>query len=101
MPILLLTAATNRLQVYREALANPACVAVHLTHIESDCDCDTFLDSFQEEHWRTWSSTPVKKHKNMAYSYHCYVRRGSGSFAEAPPAMNSRHEESQVDQPPA
>ncbi|KAK9812564.1 hypothetical protein WJX73_009302 [Symbiochloris irregularis] len=48
-------------QVYREALASPACTAVHLTHIEED-----------------------------------YEREASGStFAEAPAALASRHEEMQ------
>lgn len=83
-------------QVYREALANPACVAVHMTHIDADMDCDTHLQGFDPATWRQWSATPVRKHKDLAFSYHCYVRAGTGSFTQAPKGMNSRHEESQA-----
>ena len=84
------------LQVYREALASPACMAVHLTHIDDDFECDTALDGFDPAAWRTWSASPHHKHKGLGYSFHCYVRLGSGTFTAAPKAMASKHEEQQV-----
>ena len=45
-------------QVYKEALAHPNCAAVHVTRVEREFECDTFLPTLDPAKFRVWSASP-------------------------------------------
>ena len=44
----LLATLVTSWQVYKQALESEGCQAVHLTAIDEDFDCDTFLEGFDQ-----------------------------------------------------
>ncbi|GJN01134.1 hypothetical protein PR202_ga18374 [Eleusine coracana subsp. coracana] len=61
-------------QVLREYLNGPACEAIHLTDIESNIDCDTFIPPIDFSVFQPWySSFPVVE-SNIRHSFVTYVR---------------------------
>lgn len=88
-------------QVFAEALASPACTAVHITRIDADYECDTFFPTIDDSRFRVWSaSQPVQEKDGPRYTFVCYTAlppKGQDATPPAlPPSMASRHDEQQV-----
>jgi len=94
-------------QVYREAIANPKCHAVHITRIDRDIECDTFFPEIDSTRFKLWSASAPMEEEGVSYSFLCYTSsipspggspgqspQGRAEFV-LPPAMASRHEEYQ------
>lgn len=82
-------------QVYAEALRHPNCDVVHLTQVEKEFECDTFLPPLDPEKWGVWSASEPLVENGVRYSFVCYTRRGVDPTPVLPPTMASRHEEYQ------
>lgn len=87
-------------QVFKEALELEECEAVHLTRIDADFKCDTFLDPIDSARFRVWASTEARIDKRaepepVQYKFQTLVN----TCQEAPPALPAglacRHEEQQ------
>ena len=81
--------------MYKDALASPACEAVHLTAIDADFECDTQLEGFRPADWRLWSAKQ-QRHEKTRFSIQAWVRRGADAAALLPPAVRLQHDEYQV-----
>lgn len=73
-------------QVLREALDAPQCEAIHLTDIEANIDCDTFMPPINCSVFQPWyASFPTVENK-IRYAFVTYVRvRSSSAEADALP----------------
>ncbi|XP_022944443.1 bifunctional dihydrofolate reductase-thymidylate synthase-like [Cucurbita moschata] len=61
-------------EILREALNAPECDAVHVTEIETNVECDTFIPAIDKSMFQPWySSFPVVEN-NLRYSFTSYVR---------------------------
>lgn len=69
--------------MYREALNAPECEAIHLTEIQSNIECDTFMPPIDTTIFQPWYSSFPKVENNIRYSFTTYVRVRS-SAAEYP-----------------
>ncbi|CAJ1973065.1 unnamed protein product [Sphenostylis stenocarpa] len=70
-------------QIFREALNAPKCEAIHLTEIQSNIECDTFMPSVDVTIFQPWYSSFPKVENNIRYSFTTYVRVRS-SKVESP-----------------
>ncbi|KAH9621770.1 hypothetical protein KSS87_016551 [Heliosperma pusillum] len=61
-------------QILRETLNAPACDAIHLTEIESNIECDTFIPSADTSLFRPWYSSLPLVENDTRYSFVTYVR---------------------------
>ncbi|KAK7352103.1 hypothetical protein VNO80_17520 [Phaseolus coccineus] len=61
-------------QIFREALNARGCEAIHLTEIQSNIECDTFMPSVDFTIFRPWYSSFPKVENNIRYSFITYVR---------------------------
>jgi dihydrofolate reductase len=60
-------------QVYREALAHPACTEAYVTRVQGTFACDTFLPPFEQDFARVSS---VPQHEgDTAYAFELYARK--------------------------
>eukprot|EP00884_Botryococcus_braunii_P018165 jgi/Botrbrau1/5031/Bobra.0396s0044.1 len=82
-------------KVYREALKSSNCVAIHLTEIEQDVECDTFFPSLDPKQWQRWSSTVPQWDNGFRHSFLCYTPASLRGLPDLPPALPSKHEEYQ------
>ncbi|PSC67794.1 bifunctional dihydrofolate reductase-thymidylate synthase, partial [Micractinium conductrix] len=87
-------------QVYKEALESPLLEAVHLTVVEAEAECDTFMPPVDESRFRLWSASAPRRDAPDAprYSFLCYTRVGGASLEgppALPPAVAAPHEEYQ------
>lgn len=84
-------------QVYKECFDSPLLSAIHLTLVESEVQCDTFMPPIDNAHFRLWSASEPRRDGETRYSFLCYTRAGGQEGPPAlPPAVTSRHEELQV-----
>ena len=82
-------------QVYRVALASPACTAVHLTRVDCDAPCDTFMPALDPAAWRLWSAAPARREGGVRYVFETYVR-GPGLPPDGLPSAAPPHAETQA-----
>ncbi|KAI8109843.1 hypothetical protein M9434_001122 [Picochlorum sp. BPE23] len=63
-------------EVYKEALASPLLSAIHLTRVEGDVDCDTFMPEVDETRFKLWHAGSPRRDTpdGMRYSFLCYTR---------------------------
>lgn len=60
--------------MYREALNAPACEAVHITEIETNIECDTFMPPIDSSVFQPWYSSFPKVENNIRFCFTTYVR---------------------------
>lgn len=73
-------------QIYAEALESPQLAAVHLTHVEGDVECDTFMPPLDPSRFRLWAASPPPRTENgLRYAFLCYTPAGSSPNARCPP----------------
>ncbi|XP_039052875.1 bifunctional dihydrofolate reductase-thymidylate synthase-like [Hibiscus syriacus] len=66
-------------QIFRETLHAPGCEAIHITEIETNFECDTFIPSIELSCFQPWySSTPLVEN-DVRFSFATYVRVRSGA----------------------
>lgn len=99
-------------QVYKESLENPLLSAVHLTLVESDVECDTYMPPVDEIKFKLWSAGAPRRDspEGPRYSFLCYTRASSpdapgangaqgvtegDNHVQLPPGVVPRHEEQQ------
>ncbi|KAK3027003.1 hypothetical protein RJ639_041764, partial [Escallonia herrerae] len=70
-------------QVLREALNAPGCDAIHITEIQSDLDCDTFIPALNVSSFQPWYSSFPSMENNIRYCFTTYVRVRN-SMVESP-----------------
>ncbi|KAI3969903.1 hypothetical protein MKX01_038371 [Papaver californicum] len=61
-------------QVLREALNAPGCDAIHLTEIEANIECDTFIPPVDSGLYKPWYSSFPRVENNIRHSFVTYVR---------------------------
>lgn len=66
-------------EILKESLNAPECDAIHITEIDADIECDTFIPAIDSSVFQPWySSFPAIENK-LRYSFTTYVRvRNSG-----------------------
>ncbi|PRQ23823.1 putative dihydrofolate reductase, Thymidylate synthase [Rosa chinensis] len=72
-------------QILREALNGPGCDAIHITEIETNIECDTFIPAIDSTVFQPWYSSFPKVENSIRYSFTTYVRVRSsevGSLCE-------------------
>ena len=88
-------------QVYRESMESPLLTAIHLTQVESEAECDTFMPPVDASRFRLWAAAPPRRDAEGAprYSFLCYTRAGAelggGAGDVALPPGAPPHEELQ------
>eukprot|EP00890_Picochlorum_soloecismus_P005797 jgi/Picsp_1/6218/NSC_03572-R1_dihydrofolate reductase-thymidylate synthase len=97
-------------QVYKAAMESPRLSAVHLTVVEGDIECDTFMVPVDEAKYKLWAASSPRRDApdGPRYSFLCYTRwsangdvgGGTGMMNEEvvnslPPAVIPQHEEYQ------
>ncbi|PWA80197.1 bifunctional dihydrofolate reductase-thymidylate synthase [Artemisia annua] len=61
-------------QILRDSLNAPGCDAIHITEIDSDIDCDTFIPAIDVSQFQPWySSFPVLE-RGVRHCFTTYVR---------------------------
>ncbi|KAK3022080.1 hypothetical protein RJ639_045924, partial [Escallonia herrerae] len=61
-------------QIFRNALNAPGCDAIHMTEIETDIECDTFMPPIDVSVFQPWYSSVPALQNNICYSFVTYVR---------------------------
>ncbi|GAA0184631.1 methyltransferase [Lithospermum erythrorhizon] len=61
-------------QILRESLNAPECDAIHLTEIETNFDCDTFIPPIDLSVFKPWYSSAPVVENNIRYCFATYVR---------------------------
>ena len=64
-------------QIYKEALSSSLCRAVHLTEVNGDFACDTFLPKINTEVFKLWGASRLQRDTKSAVTYRftTYVRK--------------------------
>uniref|UniRef100_A0A7C9ECN4 dihydrofolate reductase n=1 Tax=Opuntia streptacantha TaxID=393608 RepID=A0A7C9ECN4_OPUST len=60
-------------QVLRDALNAPGCEAIHLTDIETNFDCDTFIPHIDSSVFHKWCSTGPVVENDIRFSFVTYI----------------------------
>ncbi|KAF9684384.1 hypothetical protein SADUNF_Sadunf04G0112800 [Salix dunnii] len=61
-------------QILRESLNAPGCDAIHITEIETDFDCDTFIPAIDTSVYHPWYSSFPKVENDIRHCFTTYVR---------------------------
>ncbi|XP_024394486.1 bifunctional dihydrofolate reductase-thymidylate synthase 1 [Physcomitrium patens] len=61
-------------QVYSEAMASPLCEVIHLTEVEGDVECDTYMPAVDTDIFRIWSASIPIVENGLRISFLTYVR---------------------------
>ncbi|KAB2635602.1 bifunctional dihydrofolate reductase-thymidylate synthase-like [Pyrus ussuriensis x Pyrus communis] len=61
-------------QILREALNAPGCEAIHITEIETNIECDTFIPAIDSSVFQPWYSSFPKVEIGIRHSFTTYVR---------------------------
>ena len=77
-------------------MASEQCEAIHLTRVERDYDCDTFMPQLDPEKYRLWSASAPRRDNGVRTAFLCYTRAGAATPPRMPKAVASRHDELQV-----
>ncbi|KAF5765923.1 putative dihydrofolate reductase, Thymidylate synthase [Helianthus annuus] len=89
-------------QILREAMNGPGCEAIHMTEIDANIDCDTFIPRVDLSFFRPWCSSLPVTENDISYRFVSYVRVCSSSdsnklklenFAFLPKIIFDKHEE--------
>ncbi|KAK6946274.1 Dihydrofolate reductase domain, partial [Dillenia turbinata] len=83
-------------QILREALNAPGCDAVHITEIETNIECDTFIPPIDSSIFQPWYSSFPLVENNIRFSFVTYVRV-KNSTAESPGQSNGQTVSSKSD----
>ncbi|KAJ6402829.1 hypothetical protein OIU84_014857 [Salix udensis] len=67
-------------QILRESLNAPGCDAIHITEIETDFDCDTFIPAIDTSVFQPWYSSFPKVEKDIRHCFTTYVRVRSSTI---------------------
>ncbi|CAI9275615.1 unnamed protein product [Lactuca saligna] len=83
-----LDSVVNKIHFYlaifnRESLNAPGCDAIHITEIEIDIDCDTFIPSINTLEFQPWYSSFPQLENGILHSFTTYIRVKSSGI-EAP-----------------
>ncbi|KAL5714745.1 hypothetical protein ACHQM5_016663 [Ranunculus cassubicifolius] len=66
-------------QIFRDALNAPECDAIHITEIEENIECDTFMPPIDSKQFTPWYSSFPLVEDNIRHSFVTYVRVRSSS----------------------
>lgn len=72
--ILFLPFHFTNVSVCREALNAPGCDAIHITEIETNFECDTFIPEIDSSVFQPWYSSFPKVENSIRHSFTTYVR---------------------------
>lgn len=63
-------------QIYKESMVSPHLSAVHLTLVETDVQCDTFIQPIDDVKFKLWAAGAPRRDspKGPWYSFLCYTR---------------------------
>lgn len=75
----------------RETLNAPGCDAIHITEIEGNIECDTFIPAINNSVFQPWyTSFPLVENK-IRYSFTTYVRVRNSVVADCNPPNDVTH----------
>ncbi|KAG0568729.1 hypothetical protein KC19_6G041600 [Ceratodon purpureus] len=75
-------------QVYKEALASPLCKVIHLTEVETDVDCDTYMPAVDSDIFRIWAASIPVMENGLRFSFVTYVRSENGTKSSVDAAVS-------------
>ncbi|MFS8000057.1 putative dihydrofolate reductase, Thymidylate synthase [Helianthus anomalus] len=93
-------------QILREVMNGPGCEAIHMTEIDANIDCDTFISRVDLSLFRPWCSSLPVTENDISYRFVPNVRVCSSSdsnklklenFAFLPKIIFDKHEEFMYD----
>eukprot|EP00897_Mesotaenium_endlicherianum_P004393 jgi/Mesen1/3982/ME000210S03232 len=84
-------------EVYREALVSPLCEAIHLTEIEGDITCDTFIPPIDKTIFKVWADSAPIVENGLRYSIVNYLRVDKDKAGPAMPAVLANGQNHQRD----
>ncbi|XP_076947561.1 bifunctional dihydrofolate reductase-thymidylate synthase-like [Bidens hawaiensis] len=61
-------------QILREAMNGPGCEAIHMTEVDANLDCDTFIPRVDTSVYCPWCSSLPVIENDMSYRFVSYVR---------------------------
>ncbi|XP_071730005.1 bifunctional dihydrofolate reductase-thymidylate synthase 1-like [Rutidosis leptorrhynchoides] len=61
-------------EILRESLNGSGCDAIHITEIEADFDCDTFIPAIDTSQFQPWYSSFPSVEKGVRHCFTTYVR---------------------------
>lgn len=61
-------------QIFGDALNAPECDAIHITEIEENIECDTFMPPIDSEQFQPWYTSFPLVEDNIRHSFATYVR---------------------------
>ncbi|XP_011037491.1 PREDICTED: bifunctional dihydrofolate reductase-thymidylate synthase 1-like [Populus euphratica] len=67
-------------QILRESLNAPGCDAIHITEIEMDFDCDTFIPAIDTSVFQPWYSSFPNVENDIRHCFTTYVRVRSSTI---------------------
>ncbi|XP_076912992.1 bifunctional dihydrofolate reductase-thymidylate synthase 1-like [Bidens hawaiensis] len=70
-------------EILRESLNGPGCDAIHITEIETDIDCDTFIPSVDASQFQPWYSSFPLVENGIRHCFTTYVRVKSSVVEES------------------
>ncbi|XP_027156366.1 putative bifunctional dihydrofolate reductase-thymidylate synthase [Coffea eugenioides] len=66
-------------EILKESLNAPECDAIHITEIDADIECDTFIPAIDSSEFQPWYSSFPSIENKLRHSFTTYVRvRNSG-----------------------
>jgi dihydrofolate reductase/thymidylate synthase len=89
-------------ELYKEAMVSPQLTAIHLTLVEGEVECDTFMPSIDTNVFKLWHAGSPRRDASLRYSFLCYTRTADGNgeendkiIASLPACVVKQHEEFQ------
>ncbi|CAA2972262.1 bifunctional dihydrofolate reductase-thymidylate synthase-like [Olea europaea subsp. europaea] len=78
-------------EILKETLNAPGCDAIHITEIEGNIECDTFIPAINNSVFQPWyTSFPLVENK-IRYSFTTYVRVRNSVVADCNPPNDVTH----------
>ncbi|KAK9074047.1 hypothetical protein SSX86_006643 [Deinandra increscens subsp. villosa] len=70
-------------EILRESLNGPGCDAIHITEIEKDIDCDTFIPAIDASQFQPWYSSFPLVENGIRHCFTTYVRVRNSAVEES------------------
>ncbi|VVB10358.1 unnamed protein product [Arabis nemorensis] len=69
--------------ILRESMNGPSCEAIHLTEIDTNVDCDTFIPTVDTSAYQPWCSSFPIFENGLRFSFTTYVRVNNSSAGKS------------------
>ncbi|KAH7287929.1 hypothetical protein KP509_31G003600 [Ceratopteris richardii] len=62
-------------QIYTQAIELSNCDAIHLTHIDISCECDTFFPMLDKDRFHLWYSSVPMIENGLSFTFRTYIQQ--------------------------